>query len=40
MRKTLCGAAAACMFVLGLVCARLLKQRKPADAVARPDVEA
>lgn len=36
---TLC-AAAACMIVLGLVCARFLKQRKPADAAARPDVEA
>jgi hypothetical protein len=31
--------AAACMIVLGLVCARLLRQRLPADAAARPDVE-
>jgi predicted MFS family arabinose efflux permease len=33
-------AAAACMILLGLVCARLLRQRLPADAAARPDVEA
>jgi len=32
-------AAAACMIVLGLVCARLLRQLSPADAVGRPDVE-
>jgi predicted MFS family arabinose efflux permease len=32
--------AATCMFVLGLVCARLLRHRRPADAAARPDVEA
>jgi predicted MFS family arabinose efflux permease len=34
------GTAAACMIVLGIVCAQLLKQRPPADAAARPDVEA
>ena len=32
--------AAACMIVLGLVCARLLRQHAPADAAAQPDVEA
>jgi predicted MFS family arabinose efflux permease len=32
--------AAACMIVLGLVCARLLRERRPGDAAARPDVEA
>ena len=32
-------AAAAVMIVLGVVCARLLRQRLPADALARPDVE-
>ncbi len=31
--------AAACMIVLGLVCARLLRQTLPADAAGRPDVE-
>ena len=32
--------AASAMILLGFVCARLLKQRVPADAAARPDVEA
>ena len=32
--------AAGAMMVLGFVCARLLKQRLPADAAKRPDVEA
>jgi len=32
--------AAACMIVLGLVSARLLRERRPGDAAARPDVEA
>jgi predicted MFS family arabinose efflux permease len=32
--------AAACMTVLGLICARLLRPRLPADAAERPDVEA
>jgi predicted MFS family arabinose efflux permease len=36
---TLC-TAAACMIVLGLVCSRLLRERRPGDAAARPDVEA
>jgi predicted MFS family arabinose efflux permease len=31
--------AAALMVVLGFVCAKFLKQRRPADADARPDVE-
>jgi predicted MFS family arabinose efflux permease len=31
--------AATCMIVLGLVCARLLRQLLPADAAGRPDVE-
>jgi hypothetical protein len=31
--------AAGTMIVLGFVCARLLKQRLPADAAKRPDVE-
>jgi predicted MFS family arabinose efflux permease len=31
--------AAAAMIVLGFVCARLLRQRRPADAAARLDVE-
>lgn len=31
--------AAAVMIVLGFICARFLKQRRPADADARPDVE-
>jgi predicted MFS family arabinose efflux permease len=31
--------AAACMVLLGLACARLLKQRTPGDAAGRPDVE-
>jgi predicted MFS family arabinose efflux permease len=31
--------AATCMIALGLVCARLLRQRLPADAAARPDLE-
>ncbi|MCC8939821.1 MFS transporter [Bradyrhizobium sp. Arg68] len=31
--------AAAVMVVLGFVCAKFLKQRRPADADARPDVE-
>jgi predicted MFS family arabinose efflux permease len=31
--------AAAVMVVLGFICARFLKQRRPADADARPDVE-
>ena len=33
------GVAAACMIVLGIVCAQLLKQRAPADAARRPEVE-
>jgi predicted MFS family arabinose efflux permease len=33
-------AAAAVIVVLGFVCAKFLKQRRPADAAARPDVEA
>ncbi|ERF85760.1 MFS transporter [Bradyrhizobium viridifuturi] len=32
--------AAAVMVVLGFICARFLKQTRPADAAARPDVEA
>jgi len=32
-------AAAAVMIAVGFVCARFLKQRRPADADARPDVE-
>jgi predicted MFS family arabinose efflux permease len=32
-------ASAAVMIALGLACARLLKQRRPADAGARPDVK-
>ena len=32
-------AAAAVMIALGLVCARLLHQTRPADAAARPDVQ-
>jgi predicted MFS family arabinose efflux permease len=32
--------AAACMIVLGLVCSRLLRERRPGDAAARSDVEA
>jgi predicted MFS family arabinose efflux permease len=32
--------AATCMVVLGLVCSRLLRERRPGDAAARPDVEA
>jgi predicted MFS family arabinose efflux permease len=31
--------SAAVMVALGLACARLLKQRRPADAAARPDVQ-
>jgi len=31
--------AAAVMIVLGFVCARLLRQTRPADAAARPDVQ-
>ena len=31
--------AAACMITVGTVCAGLLRQRAPADAAARPDVE-
>jgi MFS transporter, DHA1 family, inner membrane transport protein len=34
------GAAAACMIVLGLVCAQLLRQRPPADAAEHLEVEA
>jgi hypothetical protein len=33
-------AAAVAISTLGLVCARLLRQRLPADAAARPDVAA
>jgi predicted MFS family arabinose efflux permease len=33
------GVAAACMIVLGIVCAQLLQQRLPADAARRPEVE-
>ncbi len=33
-------AAAAVMIALGFACARLLRQRRPADAAARPDVAA
>jgi MFS transporter, DHA1 family, inner membrane transport protein len=33
-------AAAVIMVVLGLACAQLLRQRKPADAAARPNVQA
>jgi predicted MFS family arabinose efflux permease len=33
-------AAACAMIALGLVCARLLKTRRPADAAARPDIKA
>jgi predicted MFS family arabinose efflux permease len=32
-------AGAAAMVLLGLVCARILKQTRPADAAARPDVQ-
>ena len=31
--------AAAVMIALGFVCARLLRQTRPADAAARPDVQ-
>ncbi|HEY7842107.1 MAG TPA: MFS transporter [Bradyrhizobium sp.] len=38
-KVTTLATAAACMIVLGLVCARLLRQRLPADAAGRPDVQ-
>jgi hypothetical protein len=37
MPSLLAGATA--MVVLGLVCARVLRQTRPADAAARPDVQ-